>query len=112
LRQEAIKLVVVFTQRIGKPEVKKELTIGDVIKSGLADPEFVILILGDEIAFSDAPPEFICGNILNAHPNWHDCLAELLEALADERVPREAQPDTVALQAVVEAREDGNATGA
>lgn len=66
----------------------------------------------DETAFCYAPPEFIRSNILGAHPNWHDCRAELLEARADECVPREAQPDAVALQAVVEAREDGNATGA
>ena len=108
LRQEAIKQVVVFTHRIGKQGVKKELAIGSIMSGRLNDPKFMIPIRADDVPFGDAPPEFIRGNILNAHPNWHDCLAELLEALAEAEVPRDlTAPDTESLAAIVAAREEG-----
>jgi hypothetical protein len=74
LRQEAIKQVVVFTHRIGKQGVKKELAIGSVVSGRPNDPKFMIPIRADDVRFGDAPPEFIRGNILKAQPNWHDCL--------------------------------------
>lgn len=108
LRNDAIKQIVVFTSHVTKPGVKKELAIGDIVKKRLHDPKFTIPIRADGIAFSDAPPEFIRGNILNAHPNWHDCLTELFEALAEANVPRTAStPDADSLAAIIAAREDG-----
>lgn len=108
LRQEAVKQIVVFTHCIGKPGVKKELAIGGIMSGRLGDPKFMIPIRADDVQFGDAPPEFIRGNILNAHPNWHDCLAELLEALAEAKVPRDlATPDIEVLAAVATAREEG-----
>src|ERR1700722_5131729 len=108
LRTEAIKQIVVFTHRIAKHGVKKELAIGDIMKTRLHDPKFMIPIRADDIPFGDAPPEFIRGNILNAHPNWHDCLADVLEALAEAKVPCDpGAPDAESLAAIVAAREEG-----
>lgn len=108
LRQESIKQIVVFTHRIGKPGVKKELAIGSIMSGRLGDPKFMIPIRADDVSFGDAPPEFIRGNVLNAHPNWHDCLAELLDALAEANVPRDlTTPDAASLAAIVAAREEG-----
>jgi hypothetical protein len=108
LRNEAIKQVVVFTRHITKQGVKKELAIGDIMKARLHDPKFMIPIRADDVSFGDAPPEFIRGNILNAHPNWHDCLAELLEALAEAGVPHSpVSPNADDLTAIIEAREEG-----
>jgi hypothetical protein len=107
LRTEAIKQIVVFSEHIGKPGVKKELAIGDAMRKRLGDPKFMIPVRTDKIAFDDAPPEFIRGNIINGHPNWHDCLGELLEALGEAGVPRRPLPDDSALQALVAAREEG-----
>lgn len=107
LRNEAIKQVVVFTKSVGKPGVKKELAIGEVMKSRLADPKFMIPIRADAVAFSDAPPEFLRGNILDAHPNWHDCLKDLFETLEAAGIPRTASPDAAILRSIIEAREDG-----
>jgi hypothetical protein len=102
LRNDAIKQIVVFTGHINKPGVKKELAIGDIVKKRLADYKFMIPIRADGIAFSDAPPEFIRGNILNAHPNWHDCLTELFEALAEANVSRIAStPDAESVAAII-----------
>ena len=81
LRNSAIKQVVAFTRFVTKPGVKKELAIGDIVKGRLNDSKFVIPIRADEISFGDAPPEFIRTDILNAYPNWHDCLQQLFEAL-------------------------------
>jgi hypothetical protein len=107
LRTNAIKQVVVFTPWITKPGVKKELAIGDVMKTRLTDPNFMIPIRAGDIAFSDAPPEFLRGNILNAHPNWHDCLKELFETLSDAGILRSPSPDAQVLQTLVNAREEG-----
>ena len=108
LRNNAVKQIVVFTQHIAKPGVKKELAIGEIMKSRLGDDKFMIPIRVGEIAFGDAPPELIRRNILNAHPNWHDCLVDLFEALAEAKVPRTADtPDAASLTAIISAREDG-----
>src|SRR5260370_79056 len=88
LRTEAVKQIVVFTRHIGKPGVKKELAIGDVMKAKLDDPRFMIGIRNDDVAFADAPPELLRGNILDAYPNWHDCLKSLFETLEEAAVSR------------------------
>jgi hypothetical protein len=74
LRHETIKQIIVYTKHVNKPGVKKELAIGDVMRTRLGDPKFMIGIRNDNIEYSDAPPELLRGNILNAFPNWHDCL--------------------------------------
>jgi hypothetical protein len=107
LRNDAIKQVVIFTRNITKAGVKKEIAIGDIVKSRLKDPRFVIPIRADSVAFGDAPPEFIRTDILDAHPNWHDCLKELFETLEAAGVPREPHPDAQVLNAIIDAREDG-----
>jgi hypothetical protein len=107
LRTEAIKQIVVFSKHIGKAGVKKELAIGDAVRKRLPDPKFMIPVRSDDVAFDEAPPEFIRGNIINGYPNWHDCLAELLEALDEAGVPRQPQIDDATLQTIVAAREDG-----
>ena len=107
LRTEAIKQIIVFTRSVGKAGVKKELAIGEIMKQRLGDPKFMIPIRADNIAFSDAPPEFVRGNILDAHPNWHDCLKDLFEALDSAGVPRLVSPDDATLRSIIDAREDG-----
>jgi hypothetical protein len=101
------KQVVVFTRFISKTGVKKELAIGDIVKGRLKDPRFVIPIRAGDIAFTDAPPEFIRTDILNAYPNWHDCLNQLFETLEEARVPKEPQPNAEVLRAIIDAREHG-----
>lgn len=108
LRNNALKQIVVFTQHITKPGVKKELAIGEIMRNRLGDEKFMIPIRADDISFGDAPPELIRRNILNAHPNWHDCLVELVEALVEANVPHTAAaPDAASLTAIIAAREDG-----
>jgi hypothetical protein len=107
LRNESIKQIVVFTRHIKKPGVKKELAIGDVMRRKLNDPAFIVPIRNDDIAYADAPPEFLRGHIINGHPNWHDCFKELLETLEEARVPKSPSPDADSLRRIVEAREDG-----
>jgi TIR domain len=107
LRNKAVKQIVVFTEYINKPGVKKELAIGDVVRRKLEDPKFIIPIRADNIAHSDAPPEFLRDNILNGYPNWHDCLKELFETLAASGVPKSASFDATMLEAIVKAREEG-----
>jgi len=107
LRQEAVKQIVVFSKHIDKPGVKKELAIGDVMKTKLNDPKFMIGIRNDDVAFSDAPPELLRANILNAYPNWHDCLKTLFETLAESNIPHVTSLDAELLRAIVEAREEG-----
>jgi hypothetical protein len=67
----------------------------------------MIGVRNDASDFSDAPPELLRGNILNAFPNWHDCLKDLLEALDQYGVPRHVGPDAGLLALIVAAREDG-----
>jgi hypothetical protein len=107
LRNDAIKQIVVFSMHIGKPGVKKELAIGDVMRKKLSDPKFIIPIRIDDIAFDEAPPEFLRDHIINSYPNWHACLAELFEALDEAGVPKEPQADAVTLHTIVDAREEG-----
>jgi TIR domain-containing protein len=107
LREEAVKQIVVFTDHVRKPGVKKELALGEVMKSKLNDPNFMIGIRNDGSAFSDAPPELLRSNILDAFPNWHDCLKDILDALEQYGVPRHVSPDAQLLTSIVKAREDG-----
>src|SRR5258706_8103517 len=65
LRHETVKQIVVFTRHVGKAGVKKELAIGEVMKTKLSDPKFMIGIRNDATAFTDAPPELLRGNILD-----------------------------------------------
>jgi hypothetical protein len=107
LRNDAVKQIVVFTKHVRNSGVKKELALGEVIKGRLGDPNFIIGIRNDDSAFGDAPPELLRSNIIDAFPNWHDCLKSLLDTLEEYGVPREAGPDTRLLTSIVEAREDG-----
>jgi hypothetical protein len=107
LRNDAVKQIVVFTEHIDKPGVKKELAIGDVVRKKLADSKFIIPVRAGGILFSDAPPEFLRDHIINGHPNWHDCLKELFETLDAAGVQKNASPDASALQTIVQAREEG-----
>jgi hypothetical protein len=107
LRVEAVKQIVIFTANVRKPGVKKELALGEVMKAKLGDANFMIGVRNDASDFNDAPPELLRGNILNAFPNWHDCLKDLLDALDQYGVPRHAGPDADLLALIVAAREDG-----
>jgi hypothetical protein len=77
LRNNAVKQIVVFTQYITKPGVKKELAIDEIMRNRLGDEKFMIPVRADDISFGDAPPELIRRNILNAYPNctivWSNC---------------------------------------
>jgi len=107
LRNEAVKQIVVFTENASKPGVKKELAIGAIVAARLNDPKFMIPIRADAVSFTDAPPEFIRGNIIDAYPRWADCLGELFAALDEESVPKNPAPDDSVLRNIIEAREDG-----
>lgn len=67
LRNNALKQIVVFTEHVRKDGVKKELAIGDGARKKNCDPNFIIPIRSSEIAFGEAPPEFLRGHIINAH---------------------------------------------
>lgn len=107
LRNDAVKQVVAFSRHVAKDGVKKELAIGNIVKARLGDPKFVIPVRIDDVSYGDAPPEFIRTDILNAHPNWHDCLKDLFEALEEANVPKDPQPNAELLQKILEAREEG-----
>lgn len=107
LRTRVIKQVVVFTRHVSKPGVKKELAIGEIMKGRLRDDHFMIPVRADDISFGDAPPELLRANIIDAYPNWHDCLKDLLDALDAAGVPRGESPDADPLRQLVEVRETG-----
>jgi hypothetical protein len=109
LRNESTKQIVVFSRHVSKLGVKKELAIGGIVATRLKDPKFMIAIRADDVDWGDAPPEFVRGNILNAHPNWSDCLSPLFEALEESAVPKRPGPDSDTLKTLIEAREEGRA---
>lgn len=81
LRNDALKQIVVFTENVRKDGVKKELAIGDTVRKKIPDPKFMIPVRSSGIDFGEAPPEFLRDHIIDAHPNWHDCLKELFQTL-------------------------------
>lgn len=107
LRNEAQKQIVVFSENVRKDGVKKELAIGDAVRKRLPDPNFMIPVRSAGIDFTEAPPEFLRDHIINAYPNWHDCLKELFETLEQAGIPRHPSLDTDTLTRIVEAREEG-----
>jgi hypothetical protein len=107
LREEAIKQIVVFSKHSRKPGVKRELAIGAGVARKLQDDAFMIPIRVDDVGYDEASPEFIRSNILPGRPNWHYCLAPLLETLEKAKVPRTSGPDAETLRALVAAREQG-----
>src|SRR5260370_36586962 len=107
LRNDALKQIIVFTENVRKDGVKKELAIGEAVRRRIHDPKFMIPVRNSGIDFSEAPPEFLRDHIINAYPNWHDCLKEFFETLEEAGVPKSPSPDTEVLARIVEAREDG-----
>ena len=107
LRNEAIRQIVVFSENVRKDGVKKELAIGEAVRKKTGIAKFMIPVRSSSIDFSEAPPEFLRDHIINAHPNWHDCLKDLFETLEEAGISHNPSPDTEALRRIVEAREDG-----
>jgi hypothetical protein len=107
LRHHALKQIVIFTENVRKDGVKKELAIGDAVRKKKSDPRFMIPVRNSGIDFAEAPPEFLRDHIIDAHPNWHDCLKELFETLDEAGIPKSPSVDTEALFRIIEAREDG-----
>ena len=94
LRNDALKQIVVFTENVRKDGVKKELAIGDTVRKKIPDPKFMIPVRSSGIDFGEAPPEFLRDQIIDAHPNWHDCLKELFQTLEEAGVPKSPSPDS------------------
>jgi hypothetical protein len=107
LRNDALKQIIVFTENVRKDGVKKELAIGEAVRKRIPDPKFMIPVRSSGIDFREAPPEFLRDHIIDAHPNWHDCLKELFQTLEDAGIPKRPSPDTEALSRIVDAREEG-----
>lgn len=107
LRNETIKQIVLYGAHMDKRGVKRELGIGDAVARLLDDEQFFIPIRVADVSFSSAPPEFVRTNILNAYPNWHDCLEELFETLRDSGVPKSPTPQTSDIEKIIDARQEG-----
>lgn len=107
LRSRTIKQIVLISEFINKPGVKKELAIGDIVGKQLADPGFMIPVRVSGVSFADFPPELVRRNAHNAYPNWADALQPLFKDMLEANVPKITTPDTALIEHLIEAREIG-----
>lgn len=107
LRFEAIKQIVVISEHIRKPGVKKELALGDYIGKQLSDPDFMIPIRNSAIAHGEFPPELLRRNSIDAFPNWASALPQLLDTLSESGVQRQQTLNSDFLHTMIAAQEIG-----
>lgn len=107
LRHRTIKQIVLVSDHVNKPGVKKELALGDYIGKVLSDPSFIIPIRVSNLPHGEFPPELLRRNTLDAFPNWAVALPSLFETLEEANVPRSIADNSRFLEQIVAAQESG-----
>ncbi len=68
--------------------VQNEISVADAVKKSLKDPDFIIPVRIDDIAFSDLPIQIHRLNAVDFTTGWGAKLAELVDTLTKAGVPR------------------------
>jgi hypothetical protein len=91
LRKRTLKVVFVVSKASCDPNrsgVQNEISVADAVKKSLKDPDFIIPIRIDDIAFSDLPIQIHRLNTIDFTTGWGAKLAELVDTLTKAGVPR------------------------
>lgn len=107
LREEAIKQIVVVSESIRKPGVKKELALGDYIGKQLKDPDFMIPVRITPIAHGEFPVEILRRNAIDAMPSWASCLQPLIDTFAEAGIVQSSSQNQEFIGSLIAAQEAG-----
>ena len=91
LRKRTLKVVFVVSKASCDPNrsgVQNEISVADAVKKSLKDPDFIIPVRIDDIAFSDLPIQIHRLNTIDFTTGWGAKLAELVDTLTKAGVPR------------------------
>lgn len=91
LRKRTIKVIFVVSKASCDPNrtgVQNEISVADAVKKSLKDPDFVIPVRIDDIAFGDLPIQIHRLNAIDFTTGWGGKLADLVNTLAKADVPR------------------------
>jgi hypothetical protein len=91
LRKRTLKVVFVVSKASCDPNrsgVQNEISVADAVKKSLKDPDFIIPVRIDDIAFSDLPIQIHRLNTIDFTTGWGAKLAELVDTLMKAGVPR------------------------
>jgi TIR domain len=91
LRKRTLKVVFVVSKASCDPNrtgVQNEISVADAVKKSLKDPDFIIPVRIDDIAFSDLPIQIHRLNAIDFTTGWGAKLAELVDTLTKAGVPR------------------------
>jgi hypothetical protein len=105
LRDRAIKQIVVVSDSVRKPGVKKELALGDFVGKQLKDPDFMIPVRVSSIAHGEFPPELLRRNSIDAFPNWAAALGPILDTLQKAGVRKAGTFEGTFVQNMIAAQE-------
>ncbi|MES5482114.1 toll/interleukin-1 receptor domain-containing protein [Bradyrhizobium sp. INPA03-11B] len=91
LRKRTLKVIFVVSTASCDPNrsgVQNEISVADAVKKSLKDPDFIIPVRIDDIAFSDLPIQIHRLNAIDFTTGWGRQLAALVDTLSKAGVPR------------------------
>ena len=91
LRKRTIKVVFVVSKASCDPNrngVQNEISVADAVKKSLRDPDFIIPVRIDDVAFGDLPIQIHRLNTIDFTTGWGGKLADLADTLRKAGVLR------------------------
>src|SRR5260370_25003689 len=91
IRKKALKVVFVVSKASCHPDrsgVRNEISVADAVKKSLKDPEFIIPVRIDDVAFGDLPIQIHQLNAIDFTSGWGAKLADLVDTLTKAGAPR------------------------
>jgi hypothetical protein len=85
LRKRTLKVVLVVSKTSCDPNrtgVQNEISVADAVKKSLKDPEFIIPVRIDDVAFGDLPIQIHRLNTIDFTTGWGGKLSVLVDTLA------------------------------
>ncbi|OSI24808.1 TIR domain-containing protein [Bradyrhizobium canariense] len=91
IRKKALKVVFVVSKASCHPDrsgVRNEISVADTVRKALKDPEFIVPVRIDDVAFGDLPIQIHQLNTIDFTSGWGAKLADLVDTLTKAGVPR------------------------
>jgi hypothetical protein len=91
IRKRSLKVIFVVSKASCHPDrsgVRNEISVADAVRKSLKDPEFIIPVRIDDVAFGDLPIQIHQLNTIDFTSGWGAKLADLVDTLTKAGVPR------------------------
>jgi TIR domain len=91
IRKRALKVIFVVSKASCRPDrsgVRNEISVADAVRKSVKDPEFIIPVRIDDVAFGDLPIQIHQLNTIDFTSGWGAKLGDLVDTLTKAGVPR------------------------